>query len=158
MKVAHYNVSKMGLDIYTDNCSERVGSYSGVHHLRKEMIIASIKYLEQFKDCCSSINMIKVLKESLVADNMDIINYDKFKNFKDIADHYMMGLYKWVYHSDCEGMLSSYDSEMILETLKHIYPFIDSRYFTGDIIELEEFYLYDIFKDSIDNDCDIVFG
>ncbi len=32
----------MGLDIFTDNTSQRVGSYGMVHTLRREMIHASI--------------------------------------------------------------------------------------------------------------------
>lgn len=148
----------MGLDIYTENFCERVGSYSCVHILRVNMIKASIQYLKQFKDCYISDAMANHLEKSLNSDESLPIDYKHFKNFINIADDYMVGLYKWIYHSYCEGCLTSIDSSEILQTLKVIYPYLDSRYFIDDKIELEKFYLYNIFEDSVETGCDIVFG
>jgi hypothetical protein len=148
----------MGLDICTENFSERVGSYSGVHILRVNMIKASIEYLKQFKDCYFSDAMVCHLEKTLNSDDSPPLDYKHFKSFIEIADDNMVGLYKWVYHSDCEGYLTSEDSEKILETLKVIYPYLDSRYFINDENKFEEFYLYNIFNDSVETGCDVVFG
>ena len=153
----------MGLDIFTDNISQRVGSYSRVHTLRREMIHASISYLDQFPDCYSSSELSSFLKSCInehktYADPKLILDFNKFLNYKKHDYFLLEGLFIWVDHSDCDGSLSPENSEEILSTLELIYKFLDKSYFKDEVIKLENFYLYDILKDSVDNNLEIFFG
>lgn len=153
----------MGLDIFTDNMNQRVGSYSRVHTLRREMIHASINYLDQFPNCNSSLELSSFLKSCVNEDKTYanpklILNINKFLNYKDYNYELLKGLFIWVDHSDCDGSLSPEDSREILATLELIFEFLNKCYFKDEKVKIENFYLYDIFKDSVDNDLEIFFG
>ena len=89
----------MGLDIYTTNSHARVGSYSGVHVLRLNMIIASIKYLDQFNNCSNSIDLKEFLKTTISKNNMTLsnqtnaIDYQKFSKYKEYPYSLLEGLF-----------------------------------------------------------------
>ena len=153
----------MGLDIFTDNMTLRVGSYSRVHTLRRDMIHASINYLDQFPDCYSSSELSSFLSSCIdetktYANPTLILNFNKFLNYKNYDYFLLEGLFLWVDHSDCDGILSPEDSSEILSTLELIYKFLNKCYFKDEEVKLENFYLYDIFKDSVENDLEIFFG
>jgi hypothetical protein len=153
----------MGLDIFTDNINQRVGSYSTVHILRLDMVFASICYLDKFPGCKSSSELSSFLKSCTYEDKTYtepklILNYNRFSKYKDYNYELLEGLFIWVDHSDCDGSLSSDDSKKILSTLKHIYTFLNKCYFKDEKSTLKKFYLYDILKDSVDNNLDIYFG
>lgn len=147
----------MGLDIVTKNISTRVGSYSSVHFLRAEMIIAATKYLKQFDKCEEAKLAKKILENSVNLENSCPVNYSEFDKLKTIDDDELVGLYYWVNHSDCDGFITSTQAKSILITLEKIYEYINVRYFTNETIKLENFYLYDILKDSVDNNESIFF-
>tara|TARA_B110000902_G_C14264841_1_gene571023 strand:- start:1149 stop:1610 length:462 start_codon:yes stop_codon:yes gene_type:complete len=153
----------MGLDIFTNNMNQRVGRYSRVHSLRLDMVFASITYLDQFPGCKSSSELSSFLKsctyeDKTYAEPKLILNNNRFSKYKDYNYELLKGLFIWVDHSDCDGSLSPDDSIEILSTLKHIYSFMDKDYFNDSNIKLENFYLYDILKDSSDNNLEIYFG
>lgn len=153
----------MGLDIFTDNINQRVGSYSRVHTLKRDMINASINYLDQYSNCYASSELSSFLKSCVndgktYANPKLILDFNKFLNYKKHNYELLEGLFLWVDHSDCDGILSPEDSSEILSTLELIYSFLPKNYFKDEINTLENFYLYDVFKDSVDNDLNIYFG
>ena len=154
----------MGLDIYTTNSHARVGSYSGVHVLRLNMIIASIKYLDQFNNCSNSIDLKEFLKTTISKNNMTLsnqtnaIDYQKFSKYKEYPYSLLEGLFIFTDHSDCDGTFLPDDSSKIIETIELIASFMDDCYFDGSNKTLEKFYLYGILKDSSENNEVIYFS
>lgn len=152
----------MVLNLITENVSVHLGSYSNVHRLRANMVSAAIKYLKQFPKCKGSLQMVNILEESLITNLLNptgpkILDYKKFKEFINVMDDEMYGLYLWVIHSNCDGVFYPEESERILVTLKSIYSFINDVYFEDNMIKLEKFYLYNIILDSVNNNNVITF-
>ena len=139
----------MGLDIYTSNLHARVGSYSSVHILRLNMIKASIEYLSQFSNCRNSINLKEFLKTTFSKNGID---YKMFSEYKTYPYNLLEGLFIFTDHSDCDGIFLPEHSSKILETIELIASFMHSCYFSDSNKTHDKFYLYEILKDSSDND------
>lgn len=141
----------MGLSLWCDSINVRVGSYSQVHMERRHWIEAVIKYLKDN-------NIDTKLEEEL--DNW--IGHDtihsgiEYINVSDkpsvlLKKYNLEGLYKFVNHSDCEGFLTPYESELILDTLKKIIKYLKNE------TNIEDHYLYPILDYSIKNKTNIEF-
>ena len=141
----------MGLDLFCGDYSIKMGSYSTVHIIRREWILAYIKYLE------SSTQKPLVLLNKLIQEmQYDKINYKTFTRIS--SDHEgFQGLKIFVDHSDCEDDWSYEEVESIMQTLNlirdHLKAESSSWHFNGD-----DYYLEEIFLLSIANQQDIRFG
>lgn len=182
----------MGLDIYADDVGARVGSYSYVHTNRRDWISATIQYLEnmsieEFRKYIETVNsdiddgddsieldrnryinrLLKLLQEWINTNNRTSIDYRAIEQKDETVRNELrffrlIGLYYWVYHSDCDGYLTPCEAKEILITLKKIYKYMknsdDFDGFDADEREIDDYYLYSIFKNSVDTDSLIVFA
>ena len=149
----------MGLDIICNENIERVGSYTGVHRLRVYLIKSVIKYLEdsnKFEDLEKEI-LVEYLN-SLLSENDDSkINYDNYKgDMNTMMELYdLAGFTSFIFHSDCDGILSSLEASDFLKTYDKIKNFIDKTDYHDE--ETGQFYLYEVFKESSDSGEPIYF-
>lgn len=167
----------MGLDLFCDDYSERVGSYTYVHELRKNWTLASIQYLKDFLqsdecninsfdeneteviyeitmkiDRCN--NLIKMLEEWCVGHPpFSLLNYSVIiDSDTDLLREFgLNGLHIFVNHSDSDGYITPGESYDILNTLSKICQYLDHRNFNVNNKNIESYYLYTIFKKSAES-------
>lgn len=144
----------MGLDLFCNGISVRVGSYSYVHLLRTEWIKATIEYI---KDKKLSNDLLDELNSWLLENQHININYQNIseKPSKLMTKYGLQGLHYFVSHSDCDGHFNSRQSTQILKTLELIYKYLDNP---DDNENVQDYYLYEILKYSADNKARINFG
>jgi len=134
----------MGLDIYCDKESIKVGSYSNVDKIKKEWIKAYIDYLNEINETELANLLYEVIKD-------DNINYLLFNRI--VLD---FGLKSFVSHSDYDGIWTSNEAESILDTLNIIKPYLikynNYNFGPGNI-----YYLEPVLKESRDTGIDITF-
>lgn len=168
----------MGLSLICNDYHVGVGSYTGVHHRRKNWVLATIQYLKQWEldhkpdeskedglyemilnsDNCKK--LIKNLEEWCVGHApFYLLNYTMIVEADlDLLRVFgLNGLYTFVNHSDSDGFLTPNESGDILETLSKIYLYLDEEDFDGDNKKLENYYLYNIFNKSLESGDLIVF-
>lgn len=68
------------------------------------------------------------------------------------------GLYLFVNHPDSNGYFTSNESRDILEALSIIYPYLDKSNFDNEDKSVESYFLYPIFKKSVDSGKLIIFA
>lgn len=157
----------MGLDLYCGSCNVRVGSYSGVHHVRNYLINLMISFLNnsikshiKTDSIYNSIDLSakKELLESLkkVISNGEI-NYNYLESIRvDLTSYNLDGFLCFIIHSDCEGIISSTEASDFIQTFDIVKEniTIDSNYLDDN----EDFYLLEIFKESANSGEDIIFA
>lgn len=161
----------MGLDLFCGDTSVRVGSYSTIREIRIFWLNSACLYLNKImfnpsiypgdKDnrkikaeiCLSHLKM----RSKYLHKIYDVAEMNSLRYFG------LTGLARWINHSDCPGYLSPGESLDIIETLKNIYPFMNEEYkndynhatsasflFEKDTSDLCNYYLYDVFRESVD--------
>lgn len=141
----------MGLDLVNSVSDDgfRVGSYSGVHHRRRQMVVAAVAYLESIlgnnneednladseseenfekrthREAC--LNTLPLLK-SWIAPEKDFFDicYGKVVFEEALVDSGLAGLYWWVQHSDCEGVLTAGQALDVASSISLLLPHIDA--------------------------------
>ena len=142
----------MGLDLVCGELNMKCCSYSSVQKIRHELLVAVKCYIEYFfpeKD-----NLIDYLCSLLKEKNK--IQYhkeDKTKN-RELELFCLDGFLPFIFHSDCDGTLSSFEAKKFLETWDIVEEYVDSN-----ILKEKDrtFYLKDIFTESIKSGNDILF-
>lgn len=183
----------MGLDMYCDDENFHI-TYSGVHSVRYNILIATLKYvknnrdklIQYYKDTfirCENdyesqkeyiiekiITVEKYLNDLITPSSDDMYSFSfsssKYPNYKKINNEYnealkMFGIYgiiPIIYHSDYDGYYTTGEVKDFMDVLKNIYIYIPSDDFHKQEIILEEYYMYDILKKSIDTNKSIIFA
>lgn len=140
----------MGLDIHCNGEHVKVGSYTGVHIVRKKWLHATIKYLENLlvessketflpptcefaeyrneyigdyqKKLEKFIKLLKTTSQQYPINNISTL----IEKMDDFIEFNVVGLLWWISHSDCEGFLSSGQSSDILNLLSNICFYMDN--------------------------------
>ena len=137
------SVSVSVLIIVSHHVTKILFRYSGVHHLRKELIEWSIKYLKEYptrrSEACikrlqSWITMSNNLLSAFVPINYEEVHKDGL-NIDLIRENDMIGLLRFVQHSDSSGYLSKGETIDFHDVLQKIMPYAelkdedDTRYY-----------------------------
>ena len=163
----------MGLDIVCNNISARVGSYSSVHVLRYNLLIAIKKYLEnmiknykaeipngqEFEDEETTNKMADlIIAEPLVEYLNELtennqINYDAFNKEKNnhLGFFDLDGFMTFIEHSDCDGSYD--DANDFIKTYDLVKDYVDENYKNED----NSFYLDEVFNESAESGTNIYF-
>lgn len=141
----------MGLELYCNGKSEKCGSYSRVQEIRYLLLVGMKYYLEmEHSDKEDEINYII----SLMGNNNQIV-YEKESKIKNrkLRPLHVSGLLPFIFHSDSDGSLSSYEAELFMDSWEVTKEYMDDslKY------DYDEFYLEDLFKESIDSGKEIIF-
>ena len=140
----------MGLDLTCNDLDVKCGSYSRVHEVRYLLLCALKDYVKH----CHSVNddLINYL-QSLVKEKYEI-EYEKYSEEyqKKLNDLNIGGFTSFIWHSDSDGYLSPYQANKFMQTWNIIKNFADEELKYG-----QEFYLDDIFTESIESGKDIIF-
>ena len=150
----------MGLDLYCGDFHTRVGSYSSVHFVRNYLIESLINYLKDESENNKNLDEITILAYqdlinslgNVLVDNE--INYNKLEELEGelfLLD--LEGFNCFIIHSDCEGSITFDQSERFIKTFQKVEKSMIKEMYHED----GKFYLYDIFKYSMDNCETIVF-
>lgn len=142
----------MGLDLICGDIHMKCGSYSSIQKIRHELLVGVKYYLEYFfpekEDLIDY--LCSLLKEK---DRIQYHKEDRNKN-RELGDLYLDGFFPFIFHSDCDGSLSSYHAKQFLETWDIIEEYIESPLLKE---KDRTFYLNDIFQESIRSGEDIQF-
>ena len=163
----------MGLDIVCEDSSARVGSYTNVHLLRYNLLIAVKKYLQnKIKNYKSEISDDQDYQNNEITNNMsdliivlpliayldeltenNEINYGAFNKEKneELGFFDLEGFMSFINHSDCDGVYD--DADCFLVTYEIVKEYIDDNYKNED----GDFYLEEVFRKSIDTGNTIYF-
>lgn len=176
----------MGLDLYCGDVSVRVGSYSTVHVIRNFMIKLLVFWLAHGSHNLSSENVQRLteLFQEMVRNDYDVDYVYIEKNLQTLTREFTrlgwLGLFNWIFHSDCDGTFSSDDSKEVLSFLEASFSTItienfpqffndklnwvmDESFNTRETFLAAEnrhthFYLFEIFHCSSTSGEDIVFA
>ena len=142
----------MGLDLICGDTNVKCGSYSSVQKIRYELLVGVKYYLESFFPEKEELidYLCSLLKEK---DTIQYHKEDPRKNRK-FGELFLDGFFPFIFHSDCDGSLSSYHAKQFLETWDMIEEYIDSPLLKE---KDRTFYLNNIFQESIDTGEDIQF-
>ena len=142
----------MGLDLIWGDTNLKCGSYSSVQKIRYELLVGLKYYLESFFPEKEELidYLCSLLKEK---DTIQYHKEDPRKNRK-FGELFLDGFFPFIFHSDCDGFLTSYNAKQFLETWDIVEECIDSS-----LVKEKDgsFYLNDIFQKSIDLCEDIRF-
>ena len=133
----------MGLDIVCINSSQKVGSYSRVQTIRYELLCGLKFYIE----------MILPTETKLIDYMVSLVekkNSVQYKQYslemeRRLGKYSLDGFSAFVYHSDSDGYLTSYEAKQFLNTWKKTNSYME------DTIRCKDgrFYLQDVFEESI---------
>jgi len=140
----------MGLDLTCNDLDVKCGSYSRVQEVRYLLLCALKDYVKnQHSDNVDLINYL----QSLLDKKMEI-NYEKYNEEyqKKLNDLNIGGFTSFIWHSVSDGYLSPYQANKFMQTWNIIKNFADKELKYG-----QDFYLDDIFTESIDSGKDIIF-
>ena len=142
----------MGLDLFCGEKNVKCGSYSSVQKIRFELLVGVKYYLEYFFPEKEELidYLCSLLKEK---DEIQYHKEDRKKN-REFREFDLHGFFPFIFHSDCDGSISSYDAKQFLETWNIVEEFIDSSLLKE---KDKTFYLEEIFKESIHTGEDILF-
>lgn len=122
-------------DVFRHHDSERFASYHGVHKKRVEYLTASVKCLESQpvsveRDANIALIMgwLAVSSEYVSLPNYKVMGADRSK----VAGEFMLGLYRFVNHSDCDGTWHREDCAFIGAWLTAIRPFLKTELLAKD--------------------------
>lgn len=140
----------MGLDLICGSVSERCGSYSYVHEIRYLLLCALKEYLEM--ETTNYDEKVNYLCQLITKENT--IQYDKADPSKHALFYKqkLNGFFPFIFHSDCDGSLSSYEAEQFLKTFDIVKDYVDYSLKYDD-----KFFLDTIFTESVDCDQEIYF-
>ena len=141
----------MGLDLYCNGKSEKCGSYNMVQTIRYLLLVGLKYYLEtEHMDKEEEIDYIV----SLLGKSNQVV-YEKYCSVKNSKLKVLgvYGLLPFIFHSDCDGRLSSYEAKIFMDAWEKTKEYMDDslKYYN------DEFYLQDIFEESIESDEEICF-
>ena len=142
----------MGLDLICGNIHIKCGSYSSVQKIRYELLVGLKYYLEYFfpeKDTLIDYLCSLVIEK----DKVQYHKEDSKKN-REFQELFLHGFFPFIFHSDCDGYLSSYEAKQFLETWDIIEEYIDSSLLKE---KDRSFYLEEIFQKSMKTGEDIRF-
>ena len=136
---------KMGLDLYCNGISEKCGSYSSVQKIRYLLLVGLKFYLEtehgQEDDAIDYIISLLGIQNEIL-----------YRNFSEKSNSVLRklniyGFFPFIFHSDCDGSLSSYDAKQFMKTWN-----ITKDYMEEELKDFDgNFYLQSIFEESIDS-------
>lgn len=130
----------MGLSLYCNEISEKVGSYSNVQKIR-HLLLCGLKYCMEMEYPDENIDYITSFLT--VKDQVNYKNYSRKEEMK-LAKLDLGGFSSFIFHSDSDGTLSSYEAKLFMETWELTQEYMD------DYLKINrEFYLNDIFTESI---------
>ena len=140
----------MGLDLTCGDIDVRVGSYGFVNILK-------IYLLETIKNYIIKNNidddLPKEIDEIITNGNID---YNKYINIQHKLIFYnLYGFDCFIYHSDCNGIIESYDSKYFIELYDTLEDYFDKDNFHYG--PNNTFFLYNIFKYSANSGQDIYY-
>jgi hypothetical protein len=140
----------MGLDLICGSVSERCGSYSYVHEIRYLLLCALKEYLEmETRNYNERVDYL-----CLLITKENTIQYDKADPTKHVLFHKkkLNGFFPFIFHSDCNGSLSSYEAKQFLKTFDIVKDYVDYSLKYDD-----KFFLDSIFRESISSGQEIHF-
>lgn len=140
----------MGLDLTCNDLDVKCGSYERVQEVRYLLLCAVKDYVKNRHS--DNDNLINYL-QSLLDKKMEI-NYEKYNEEyqKKLNDLNIGGFTSFIWHSDSDGYLSPYQANKFMQTWNIIKNFADEELKYG-----QDFYLDDIFTESIESGKDIIF-
>lgn len=140
----------MGLDLICGSVSERCGSYSYVHEIRYLLLCALKEYLEM--ETTNYNEKVDYLCQLITKENT--IQYDKSDPTKHVLFYKkkLNGFFPFIFHSDCDGSLSSYEAKQFLKTFDIVKDYVDYSLKYDD-----KFFLDSIFRESISSGQEIHF-
>ena len=140
----------MGLDLICGSVSERCGSYSYVHEIRYLLLCALKEYLEM--ETTNYNEKVDYLCQLITKENT--IQYDKADPTKHVHFYKkkLNGFFPFIFHSDCDGSLSSYEAKQFLKTFDIVKDYVDYSLKYDD-----KFFLDSIFRKSISSGQEIYF-
>lgn len=149
----------MGLDLFCDGVSERVGSYGYVHVQRWAWICANRDY-----DCCYLDEQEKAVVEEkwnrcLLRQGTlsPVLDYEYIR--KTMKSDMLPGVFTFVYHSDADGYWSDSECQSMLEAIQKLRPFFKRiPQLKNEMDENDEYYLEPIFRHSSKTGASIHLG
>lgn len=132
----------MGLDLFCNGISEKVGAYSSVHRIRFELLCGLKYYLEIEHE--TEIKLIDYLTK--LVKTKDQVNYQLYsvKMERMLSKLGVNGFSSFIYHSDCDGTMNSYEAGAFLQTWDKT-----KDYMTDTVREKDgSFFLDTIFQQS----------
>jgi hypothetical protein len=153
----------MGLDLCCGSVSIRVGSYTSVHRVRNFLIESLIRYLEITSEGKSTDNVYDLVDFNAKKDLLSllkrvIINGEIDYNYlseitPELSLLNLNGFTCFINHSDCDGMIDSFDASEFIKTLNIVENYMNKEVYFED----NQFYLKNIFIESSETGDDIVF-
>ena len=133
----------MGLDIICLHSSQKVGSYNRVQSVRYELLCGLKFYIEMILPMETELieYMVNLVKEK------NSVQYKQYslEMERRLGKYSLGGFSAFVYHSDSDGSLTSYEAKQFLKTWKKTETYM------GDMLRCKNgrFYLQDVFEESI---------
>jgi hypothetical protein len=142
----------MGLDLYCNGVSQKVGSYQSVQRIRYLLLVGMKYFVEMmFPDKKSEIDYLT----SLLGNNENI-RYEKYSVEKCAAFRCLgiAGFFPFIFHSDHDGFLTSYEAGSFVDAWDLAEDYMDEQHLKD---YERKFYLHSVFQESIDSDKNISF-
>jgi len=141
----------MGLDLYCNGVSQKVGSYTNVQKIRY-LLLAGIKYyLEMEHD--EHENEIHYIMSLMGKRNQVLYNNYSHGKTMELGPLKVKGLFSFILHSDSDGTLCSYEAKEFLKSWNIVKDYMDEELKDYD----DNFYLHSVFQESVDSDETITF-
>lgn len=150
----------MGLNMICNDKVKSIGTYQEVYNLKKVLIESSVKYLitmdSDYIDDDDRIVLIDFIKNFILNEeinysnfSLDLLNKTKLFNLN--------GIITFIMKNDNNNIMSVGDVVDFLCSLDKILVNIDLKYFNENILKIENFYLYETFIESLNNNKIIEF-
>ena len=145
----------MGLDLYCNGKSRKC-SYSFVQRIRLLLLRGLLEHVKI--NLSNESEIIKYLE--MLCEN-DEVAYEKYNEDMEnkLRRHCLQGFSSFIWHSDGDSILNSYEAEKFMETWKLTYQSMDRiiKWENDDKRKYDEFYFQSVFDESIDSGSVIYF-
>lgn len=140
----------MGLDLICNEVGQKCGSYSGVQKIR-HLLLCGLKYYVETKHPEED-KLIDYLV-SLVSIKNEVQYHKLSPEFQGQLNKLKLdGFTEFIWHSDYDGILTSYDVEKFMRTWNITKDYMDYELKDGD-----DFYLNSVFNECIESNENICF-
>jgi len=142
----------MGLSIVCGDITVKVGNYSTVHEQRTGWIRAEAKRHESVGRTHESQTILKTIED-------DNINYN---NLVYLNSNFLLdGTKEFIYHSDCSGYWTPRHSQLMLDAIDRLRPFLIETKECGSPLYMNslthQYYLENILRESVEKNENIFF-